>query len=109
MVLAKTAVDLNASFEKHWESQQGGRRTGRTSSLGSTTTITWCGTGMSWWWRSRALLCREGKPKRMTKDHCPSKEEEKKHIVRAGGFVECNNIGRHLVNGDLAMSRYIGT
>ncbi len=112
VVLAKTAVDLNASFEKHWESQQGGRRTGKTSSPGSTATIALVRDGyelvVAQVGDSRALLCREGEPRRMTEDHCPSKEEEKKRIVRAGGFVECDNIGRYLVNGRLAMSRSIG-
>ncbi|XP_076043835.1 protein phosphatase Mn(2+)-dependent 1K-like [Oratosquilla oratoria] len=57
---------------------------------------------------SRAMLCRGGGPKVLTQDHCPSVATEKVRIEASGGNVALDNIGRHMVNGALSMSRSIG-
>jgi len=62
---------------------------------------------------SRAVLCKDGKAYRLSKDHKPEDPVEESRIVKAGGSVlKINNtklgktIGR--VNGMLAVSRALG-
>ena len=56
---------------------------------------------------SRALIMRGSvAPRCLTVDHCASDPEERARIERAGGTVSYDEIGRHLVNKRLAMSRY---
>ncbi|KAM4808740.1 protein phosphatase Mn(2+)-dependent 1K [Rhinophrynus dorsalis] len=57
---------------------------------------------------SRALLCRKGKPVKLTTDHTPERKEEKQRIKESGGFVAWNSLGQPHVNGRLAMTRSIG-
>ncbi|XP_069834362.1 protein phosphatase Mn(2+)-dependent 1K [Dendropsophus ebraccatus] len=57
---------------------------------------------------SRALLCRKGKPVKLTIDHTPERKEEKQRIRDCGGFVAWNSLGQPHVNGRLAMTRSIG-
>lgn len=57
---------------------------------------------------SRALLCRKGKPVKLTIDHTPERKEEKQRIRKCGGFVAWNSLGQPHVNGRLAMTRSIG-
>ncbi|NXH46055.1 PPM1K phosphatase, partial [Dicaeum eximium] len=57
---------------------------------------------------SRALLCRKGKPVKLTTDHTPERKEEKERIKKCGGFVSWNSLGQPHVNGRLAMTRSIG-
>lgn len=57
---------------------------------------------------SRALLCRKGKPLKLTIDHTPERKEEKQRIRECGGFVAWNSLGQPHVNGRLAMTRSIG-
>ncbi|CAI9559069.1 unnamed protein product [Staurois parvus] len=57
---------------------------------------------------SRALLCRKGKPVKLTIDHTPERKEEKQRIRECGGFVAWNSLGQPHVNGRLAMTRSIG-
>lgn len=52
---------------------------------------------------SRAVLCHDGKPIILSKDHKPDLADEKKRIEEAGGSV----IGKR-VNGKLATSRTFG-
>ncbi|CAL1289921.1 unnamed protein product [Larinioides sclopetarius] len=57
---------------------------------------------------SRALLCRNGETKRLTTDHTADLKSEKERILKSKGTINTDNIGRHLVNGRLAMTRSIG-
>lgn len=57
---------------------------------------------------SRAILCRSGRVMELSYDHCPSLTSEKARIQQSGGRVIVDNIGRHLVNEALNMSRSIG-
>eukprot|EP00096_Caligus_rogercresseyi_P009619 TRINITY_DN3291_c0_g1_i1.p1 TRINITY_DN3291_c0_g1~~TRINITY_DN3291_c0_g1_i1.p1 ORF type:complete len:350 (+),score=77.95 TRINITY_DN3291_c0_g1_i1:25-1074(+) len=57
---------------------------------------------------SRAILCRDGDSKTLTSDHCPSRPDEKERIKSLGGTVVADEIGRHLVNKRLSMSRSLG-
>ncbi|CAH2301369.1 phosphatase 1K, mitochondrial [Pelobates cultripes] len=57
---------------------------------------------------SRALLCRKGKPVKLTIDHTPDRKEEKQRIRESGGFIAWNSLGQPHVNGRLAMTRSIG-
>jgi len=57
---------------------------------------------------SRAILYRDNKARRLTRDHCPTVPEERKRIKECGGTVTSDSIGRHQVNGRLCMSRSIG-
>mmetsp|Transcript_66351 Transcript_66351/g.177651 ORF Transcript_66351/g.177651 Transcript_66351/m.177651 type:complete len:181 (-) Transcript_66351:221-763(-) len=52
----------------------------------------------------RAVLCRNGLAKRLTRDHLPSDEDEKKRIEDAGAFVTHGRLLTHL-----SVSRTIGT
>ena len=54
---------------------------------------------------SRAVLCRGGKPLRLSFDHKPSSREEEDRINAIGGYV-MGETGR--VNGVLAVSRSVG-
>ncbi|KAL0595911.1 Protein phosphatase 1K, mitochondrial [Plecturocebus cupreus] len=57
---------------------------------------------------SRAILCRKGKPMKLTIDHTPERKDEKERIKKCGGFVAWNSLGQPHVNGRLAMTRSIG-
>ncbi|MPC50658.1 Protein phosphatase 1K, mitochondrial [Portunus trituberculatus] len=57
---------------------------------------------------SRVILCRLGVSRELTRDHCPSLISEKDRITKCGGSVSVDNIGRHMVNDTLSMSRSIG-
>ncbi|XP_029424929.1 protein phosphatase 1K, mitochondrial isoform X1 [Nannospalax galili] len=57
---------------------------------------------------SRALLCRKGKPMKLTTDHTPERKDEKERVKKCGGFVAWNSVGQPHVNGRLAMTRSIG-
>ncbi|KAK7082449.1 Protein phosphatase 1K, mitochondrial [Halocaridina rubra] len=57
---------------------------------------------------SRAILYRSGVPRELAHDHCPSLKSEKARILECGGRVNVDNIGRHMVNESLSMSRSIG-
>lgn len=57
---------------------------------------------------SRAILCRKGKPKRLTEDHTPERKDERERIKKCGGYVAWNSLGQPHVNGRLAMTRSIG-
>ncbi|XP_045584427.1 protein phosphatase Mn(2+)-dependent 1K [Procambarus clarkii] len=57
---------------------------------------------------SRAILYRSGSPRELTRDHCPSLISEKDRIIKSGGKVSVDNIGRHMVNDSLSMTRSIG-
>jgi len=52
---------------------------------------------------ARAVLCRDGKAIRLTKDHKASDEEEQKRVQESGGWVSMNR-----VHGVLAVSRALG-
>mmetsp|Transcript_9490 Transcript_9490/g.14033 ORF Transcript_9490/g.14033 Transcript_9490/m.14033 type:complete len:487 (-) Transcript_9490:31-1491(-) len=52
---------------------------------------------------SRVVLCRNGLPMRLTRDHRPQDEDEKDRITRLGG-----QIMRDRVNGILAITRALG-
>ena len=57
---------------------------------------------------TRAILCREGKAVRLTKDHHPDVGKEKARIKSHKGFIVENSLGVPQVNGRLAMTRSIG-
>ncbi|GFT95099.1 protein phosphatase 1K, mitochondrial [Nephila pilipes] len=57
---------------------------------------------------SRALLCRNGETKKLTTDHTADLKSEKERILKSGGTIKTDNLGRHLVNGRLAMTRSLG-
>ncbi|XP_013779589.1 protein phosphatase 1K, mitochondrial-like [Limulus polyphemus] len=57
---------------------------------------------------SRALLCRNGDVQKLTVDHHGTLKSEKERIVKSGGFIKTDSVGRHLVNGRLAMTRSLG-
>ncbi|XP_013877621.1 protein phosphatase 1K, mitochondrial isoform X2 [Austrofundulus limnaeus] len=57
---------------------------------------------------SRAMLCRKGQAKKLTKDHTPDRKDERQRIQRSGGFLSWNSVGQANVNGRLAMTRSIG-
>eukprot|EP00057_Strongylocentrotus_purpuratus_P022766 XP_011677240.1 PREDICTED: protein phosphatase 1K, mitochondrial [Strongylocentrotus purpuratus] len=58
---------------------------------------------------SRAILCRNGKAKRLTNDHDPEyNTTEKERIKAAGGSFTWNSLGKPLVNSVLTMTRSFG-
>ncbi|EKX54962.1 hypothetical protein GUITHDRAFT_91497 [Guillardia theta CCMP2712] len=52
---------------------------------------------------ARAVLCRDGKAVRLTKDHKASDQEEQDRVTASGGWVSMNR-----VHGVLAVSRALG-
>ena len=57
---------------------------------------------------SRAILCRNGEAIRLTNDHSAHQTMEKERIIKSGGTIKTDSVGRALVNSRLAMSRSIG-
>ncbi|XP_013095385.2 protein phosphatase 1K, mitochondrial-like [Biomphalaria glabrata] len=57
---------------------------------------------------SIAILCREGKPIRLSIDHDPENSEEASRIKSKGGHIIHNSQGVAHVNGRLAMTRSLG-
>jgi len=61
---------------------------------------------------SRAVLCRKGQALPLSEDHKPNCPVERQRIAKAGGTVERQAIGTHMVqfrvNGNLNLSRSIG-
>ncbi|RWS21780.1 protein phosphatase 1K-like protein [Leptotrombidium deliense] len=57
---------------------------------------------------SRALLCRNGEPQKLTIDHNADLLSEKQRVIKSGGTIITNSLGTSLVNGRLAMTRSIG-
>ncbi|GIY89872.1 protein phosphatase 1K, mitochondrial [Caerostris extrusa] len=57
---------------------------------------------------SRALLCRNGETKKLTTDHTADLKSEKERILKSKGTIKTDDLGRHLVNGRLAMTRSLG-
>ncbi|KAG9131847.1 hypothetical protein Leryth_016579 [Lithospermum erythrorhizon] len=55
----------------------------------------------------RVVLSRNGKAVSLTKDHRPSRHDERLRIDKSGGYVTCRN-GVWRVNGTLAVSRAFG-
>ena len=101
-VLSKVIHDLNDSFAARHDRDGGGAR-----SSGTTATVALIRDGyelvVGQVGDSRALLCRGGRPRPLTRDHCASDEGERERIESAGGAVAFDTIGRCLVNGRLAM------
>jgi len=57
---------------------------------------------------SPAILARGKEMRRLTKDHCPSDEDERRRVEEAGGTVSLDELGGPRVNRRLAMTRSIG-
>jgi len=109
-VLEKSFYEVNKSFSRWFHSKD--KHKDLLVSSGSTATVCLiqdnymmyighCGD-------SRAILYRDNKARRLTRDHCPTVPEERKRIKDCGGTVTSDSIGRHQVNGRLCMSRSIG-
>ena len=112
-------MELDDSFKRYWEDhrcdpmrddQTEGRS--RLASPGSTATIALIRDGyelvVAQVGDSRALLLRGNESFCLTEDHCASDPNERARIERMGGTVSYDEVGRHLVNKRLAMSRSIG-
>jgi protein phosphatase 1K len=57
---------------------------------------------------TRAILCREGVPLRLSYDDSPDDPDECARIKEAGGTISDNSLGVAHVNGRLTMTRSIG-
>lgn len=61
---------------------------------------------------SRAVLCRDNSPYRLSTDHKADEPQEEKRIIKSGGYVtkQMNKQGKQIgrVNGMLAVSRAFG-
>ncbi|XP_042907778.2 protein phosphatase Mn(2+)-dependent 1K, partial [Parasteatoda tepidariorum] len=57
---------------------------------------------------SRAMLCRDGEARKLTTDHTANLKSEKERILKSSGTIKSDNLGQHLVNGRLAMTRSLG-
>jgi len=57
---------------------------------------------------SRALLCRKDKAHKITEDHDPESESERRRIQKCQGRIVWSSVGRPRVNGILEMTRSIG-
>ena len=110
LVLEKSFHDVNRSYDRWYHGKK--EHLNRATSSGSTATVCLlqdnlnlhighCGD-------SRALLCREGQARPLTRDHCPSDAAEARRIKEAGGTIVADSIGRTMVNGRLCMTRSIG-
>jgi len=112
-------VEMNDSFNRYWEDNRcDPERTDQTechnrlTSPGTTATVALIRDGyelvVAQVGDSRALLIRGSEAVCLTEDHCASDVDERARIESRGGFVSYDEVGRHLVNKRLAMSRSIG-
>jgi protein phosphatase 1K len=109
--LLKTLLEFGEfpprAFEQHWNASGSSK-----ASSGTTATIALVRDGyelaVAQVGDSKAILCRRGEARALTRDHCPSLAEERERIEAAGGSVSWDEVGRHMVNHRLSMSRSIG-
>ncbi|EFX85686.1 hypothetical protein DAPPUDRAFT_45296 [Daphnia pulex] len=101
-------IELNNSFSRWWAFH--GKATSNVP--GTTATVALLHKNMDLYLGhvgdSRAMLCRGGKARRLTTDHCPSLVTEKTRIEQSQGKVIVDDVGRGMVNGRLAMTRSLG-
>lgn len=57
---------------------------------------------------SRAVLCRNGDNMKLTNTHGADLKSERERILKSGGYVTSDSLGRNLVNGRLDMTRSLG-
>ena len=117
-MLNEVVLDLNQAFERHWIAGRGRKSTASSNkslsrrSPGTTATIALIRDNyelvLAHVGDSRAILCRGNEARSLTKDHCPSRADEKQRIEANGGTVTYDTIGRYMVNKRLSMSRSIG-
>eukprot|EP00088_Acartia_fossae_P016152 TRINITY_DN19018_c0_g1_i5.p1 TRINITY_DN19018_c0_g1~~TRINITY_DN19018_c0_g1_i5.p1 ORF type:complete len:413 (-),score=80.83 TRINITY_DN19018_c0_g1_i5:191-1429(-) len=109
-VLEKSFYEVNKSFDRWFNS----KKEHKNLQFSSGTTATVCLIQDNYMMYighcgdSRAILYRDNKARRLTRDHCATDPDEKKRIIDVGGNVTSDSIGRCLVNGRLCMSRSIG-
>ncbi|XP_043212243.1 protein phosphatase 1K, mitochondrial-like isoform X2 [Amphibalanus amphitrite] len=106
-VLQETFQTLNRQFAEEWE-----RQSGAADSPGTTVTVCLLRLGaelvIGHVGDSRAILCRDGEARKLTTDHSAALLSEKRRVEASGGHVTVDEVGRHMVNGRLAMTRSIG-
>ena len=110
-MLKQVVLDLNEAFERHWMASKA-QPISNLRSPGTTATIALIRDNyelvLAHVGDSRAILCRGNEVRSLTQDHCASRADEKERIEAHGGTVTQDNIGRHMVNQRLSMSRSIG-
>ena len=110
LVLEKSFLDVNKSYDRWYHGKE--EHLSRAASSGSTATVCLLQDNLHLYighcGDSRALLCRAGQPRPLTRDHCPEDGAEAKRIKEAGGTIVSDSIGRTMVNGRLCMTRSIG-
>ncbi|KPP59727.1 protein phosphatase 1K, mitochondrial-like [Scleropages formosus] len=108
LVLSKTFLEVDKALERHLHFSDDASLL----NSGTTATVALLRDGIELVVASvgdsRALLCRKGKPLKLTVDHTPERKDEKERIRKSGGFVTWNSLGQPHVNGRLAMTRSIG-
>ena len=107
VAMQRAIMDINNAFKRYLE-----KKKVRKGTVGTTATIALIRDGyelvVAQIGDSRALLLRGDDFICLTEDHCASNPVEKKRIESCGGKVDYDEVGRHLVNKKLAMSRSIG-
>ena len=103
--LKDTLLDLDVGFRRHWNKS-------KVPSPGTTATVALIRGGyelcIGHIGDSIALLSRDKKPKKLTRDHDPSDSQERLRIEEAGGEVIADAQDTLRVNGRLNMTRSIG-
>ncbi|XP_037069478.1 protein phosphatase 1K, mitochondrial-like [Pollicipes pollicipes] len=106
-ILHGTFPALNRQFAAEWQ-----RGHGAADSPGTTATVCLLRAGaelvIGHVGDSRAILCRDGEARKLTTDHSAALVAEKRRVEQSGGSVVVDELGRHMVNGRLAMTRSIG-
>ncbi|XP_070545302.1 protein phosphatase Mn(2+)-dependent 1K-like [Ptychodera flava] len=109
IVLKQSFIDLNNMFARHMHFEYDDPELYVT---GSTATVCLLRDGIELVVASvgdsRAILCRKGVAKRLTRDHEPEDPEEAVRIKAHDGFISWNSLGTALVNGSLTMTRSFG-
>jgi len=109
-VLEKAFFEVNKSFGRSFHGKKENKH--KKYSSGTTATVCLIEDNYSMYighcGDSRAILYRDNKARRLTRDHCPTDPEEGRRIIESGGTVTHDTIGRSLVNSRLCMSRSIG-
>uniref|UniRef100_A0A0P4VYQ9 PPM-type phosphatase domain-containing protein n=1 Tax=Scylla olivacea TaxID=85551 RepID=A0A0P4VYQ9_SCYOL len=105
-VLHHTFLKLHTGYTQWTKTHNAGQRAGTTAAVSLLRAGVELAVGHVG--DSRVILCRLGVSRELTRDHCPSLISEKDRITKCGGSVSVDNIGRHMVNETLSMSRSIG-
>ncbi|XP_023223017.1 protein phosphatase 1K, mitochondrial-like isoform X2 [Centruroides sculpturatus] len=107
VVLQTAFFDVNNSFTNYFKCSEGNEQ-----SSGTTATVCLLKNSIELVighvGDSRAILCRNGDNMTLTINHAADLKSERERILKSGGYITSDSLGRNLVNGRLDMTRSLG-